>query len=69
MGEWSGSWLKVQGLGQATQVGHGANGRNLEQGASALLDVEVIHSPGHAEDWPQGNLQGRLDIDLERFSF
>ncbi len=68
-GEWAGSLLEVRDLGGATQVGHGANGRNFQHGASAVLDVQVIQSPQAAGDWPQGHLQGRLDIDLESASF
>jgi hypothetical protein len=60
---YAGASMSVAGHGPAFQVGHGANGRNAEYGASGWQIYTTVQQPTTGETLPQ-TVEG--DINIER---
>lgn len=64
LGKLDGMTLDLSRKGPAFQVGRGANGKNLNQGASGWLDVATISSPTAGPTLPKA-MSGDFNFDVE----
>jgi hypothetical protein len=65
LGDFAGALLTMTRRGPALQVGLGANGRNLNTGASGWLDVQTLLQPAQGPSLPLGS-DGDVNVDLDR---
>ena len=59
----SGALLQLSRMGPAYQVGLGANGKNIDFGASGWLNVTTLSQPSQAPNLPS-SLVGDVNINL-----
>jgi len=64
LGDLAGAMIELEHEGLALQVGFGANGRNLQYGASGNLSVELRNQPTTGAELPTCYPGGEIHIDL-----
>ncbi len=62
VGDWQGAVVEIQLVGAAFQVGVGANGKNVNDGASAWFTWQVTQQPEHG---PSLKTSGQGDFNLD----
>lgn len=65
MGDFAGGEIRFTRMGEAFQIGAGANGKNVNFGGSGWLDLEIISHPDQGDPFTlDENSHGDINVDL-----